>query len=339
MMTWVTLTIFYYLCFHIRCWQTAKYFIMYDHTPIHCNVCIYKPSPLEGNINPTLETLWILMKFSYRWSWMALMVKQLTINKLMAEQLAETKCHLCNIFFRLSGCEWRIRTNTVKSVKITFLPQRQTTTCSIIFIIIAASSFTAASFFLAEITSVFLSPLGWTCERCRPLLPSSARLAPGSRKAPRTGRESWSTSPRTERESRISHGVAMDTLFRRPHAHGRDQTATMHTHRHVNKSPNCFVFAWHRKLWNLTKCGEELFEVWRDESKILPTAFQGINSALTVIIGSLSLKNHVKPWRSVYFPIEHVGWMFLCGIWLTLWIQITGCCCSCCQTEHFPSAL
>lgn len=135
MMTWVTLTIIYYFCFHIRCRQTVKYFIMDDYTQIHCNVCIYKPSPLEGNINPTHETLWILMIFSYRWGWMALMVKQQTINKLMAEQLAETKCHLCYIFVQLTFCEWRIRTNTVMGVRITFLPLagQQTTICSLIF--------------------------------------------------------------------------------------------------------------------------------------------------------------------------------------------------------------
>ena len=237
MITWVTLTTIYYFCFHIQCRQTAKYFIMYDHTQIYCNVCIYKPSPLEGNINPTHETLWILMIFSYRWGWMALMVKQLTINKLMAEQLAETKCHLCYIFVRLTFCEWRIRSNTVKSVRITFLPpaRQQTTICSLIFVIAVfaeAYSFTVAAVFLAEITSVFLSPLGWTCERCRPLLPSSARLAPGSRKAPRTERESWSTSPRTERESRISHGVAMDTLFQRPHTWEGPNCSHAHTRTH-----------------------------------------------------------------------------------------------------------
>lgn len=52
-----------------------------------------------------------------------------------------------------------------------------------------------------------LSPWGWTCERCRPLLPSAASLGPGNRTAPHTGRGSWSTSPKRGRESQVHHSV------------------------------------------------------------------------------------------------------------------------------------
>ncbi len=40
-------------------------------------LCNYTYSPLEGDINPTHDTMWILMAFMYEWIWMALVVKQL----------------------------------------------------------------------------------------------------------------------------------------------------------------------------------------------------------------------------------------------------------------------
>lgn len=51
-------------------------------------------------------------------------------------------------------------------------------------------------FVLANIwTSSRSSPLEWTCERCHPRIPSASTLLPGSKRAPRRGKESWSTSP------------------------------------------------------------------------------------------------------------------------------------------------
>lgn len=109
-----------------------------------------------------------------------------------------------------------------------------------------------------------------------------------------------------------------------------------HTHTHGEWIPKLLCVCLAQNLWNPTKCGEST--TWGLERWVKNPSYSiSGNHFSTMIIGLLNLVCR-KPWQSMYFPIEIVGWMLRCGIWLTLWIKITGCCCSCCQTEHFPSA-